>query len=78
MNNSKIAEVEGGITAPIGYRAAGVASGLKPTGLDLALIVSDSLASAAGVFTTNLAVAAPVTLAKKHLKTFQNHPKHMP
>ena len=68
MNNSKIAEVEGGITAPIGYRAAGVASGLKPTGLDLALIVSDSLASAAGVFTTNLAVAAPVTLAKTHLE----------
>ncbi len=68
MNDPKITEVEGGITAPIGYRAAGVASGLKPTGLDLALVVSDSLASAAGVFTTNLAVAAPVTLAKKHLE----------
>ena len=68
MNDSKITEVEGGVTAPIGFRAAGVASGLKPTGLDLALIVSDSLASAAGVFTTNLAVAAPVTLAKKHLE----------
>jgi glutamate N-acetyltransferase/amino-acid N-acetyltransferase len=68
VNDPKITEVEGGITAPIGYRAAGVASGLKPTGLDLALVVSDSLASAAGVFTTNLAVAAPVTLAKKHLE----------
>ena len=60
--------VEGGITAPRGYRAAGVACGLKPSGLDLALVVSDRTASAAGLFTTNLAVAAPVVVSRARLE----------
>ena len=60
--------IEGGITAPFGYRAAGVACGIKANGkLDLSLLVSDTLASAAGVFTTNLAKAAPVLLSHAHL-----------
>jgi glutamate N-acetyltransferase / amino-acid N-acetyltransferase len=60
--------IEGGITAPFGYRAAGVACGIKANGkLDLSLLVSDTLASAAGVFTTNLAKAAPVLLSQTHL-----------
>jgi glutamate N-acetyltransferase/amino-acid N-acetyltransferase len=63
-----IAPVEGGVTAAGGFRAAGVACGIKKTGaLDLALIVPDRLASAAGVFTTNLAQAAPVVLSRGHL-----------
>ena len=57
----------GGITAPAGYRAAGVACGLKPSGLDLALVVSDDVASAAGLFTTSLAVAAPVVVSREQL-----------
>ena len=68
-------QIDGGITAPTGFRTAGVACGLKPSGLDLALVVSDSLASAAGIFTTNLAVAAPVVLSKAHLKHSDGYAK---
>jgi len=65
--------VSGGITAPAGFRAAGVACGIKKPGtsatppLDLALVVADQIASAAGVFTTNKAVAAPVVVSRAHL-----------
>ena len=53
--------IEGGITAPKGFRAAGITAGLKPSGApDLALIVSDSEAIAAGVFTTSQVRAACV------------------
>jgi glutamate N-acetyltransferase/amino-acid N-acetyltransferase len=52
---------ENGITSPKGWRAAGVSCGLKPTGaLDLALLVSDTDCTCAGVFTTNRVQAAPV------------------
>lgn len=45
---------QGSVTSPGGFRAAGVTCGLKVTGKpDLALIVSDRPAVAAGVFTTN-------------------------
>jgi glutamate N-acetyltransferase/amino-acid N-acetyltransferase len=58
-----------GVTAPAGFRAAGVSAGIKPAhGLDLALIVSDMPAHAAAVFTTNLAQAAPVLVARQHLE----------
>jgi glutamate N-acetyltransferase/amino-acid N-acetyltransferase len=60
--------IEGSVTAPRGFRAAGVACGIKAKGgLDLALIVSDVPASAAAVFTTNLAVAAPVVVSRRQL-----------
>lgn len=53
--------IEGGITAPKGFRAAGVTAGLKPSGApDLALIVSDTPAVAGGVFTTSVVRAACV------------------
>src|SRR6476659_4992928 len=56
------------VTTPRGFRAAGVAAGIKANnGLDLALIVSDTPAQAAAVFTTNLAVAAPVIVSREHL-----------
>ncbi len=45
---------------PKGFRFGGVASGLKPARRDLALVVSDHPAAAAGVFTVNRAAAAPV------------------
>ncbi|HEY7499852.1 MAG TPA: bifunctional glutamate N-acetyltransferase/amino-acid acetyltransferase ArgJ [Vicinamibacterales bacterium] len=62
--------IAGGITAPQGFRAAGVACGIKANGKrDLSLLVSDRVASAAGVFTTNLAKAAPVILSAEHLET---------
>ena len=57
-----------GITAPAGFRAAGVACGIKASGLDLALLVSEPPARSAGVFTTNLAAAAPVLVTREHLR----------
>lgn len=63
-----ISELEGGVTAPRGFRAAGLHCGIKANGKhDLALVVSDTPASAAAVFTTNQAQAAPVLVSKAHL-----------
>jgi len=60
--------VPGGVTSPRGYRASGVSVGIKANqGLDLALLVSDVPARAAAVFTTNLAIAAPVIVSREHL-----------
>ncbi|MEL6221356.1 MAG: bifunctional ornithine acetyltransferase/N-acetylglutamate synthase [Cyanobacteria bacterium J06627_8] len=60
--------VDGGITAPKGYRAAGIAAGLKPSGAkDLALIVSDVDAIAAGVFTITQVRAACVDYCRQKL-----------
>ena len=56
-----------GVTAPQGFRAAGVRAGIKAKGLDLALLVSDPVATAAAVFTQNLAPAAPVLVSREHL-----------
>jgi len=60
--------VDGSVTAPSGFKAAGVHCGIKAHDSDLALLVSDRLASAAGVFTTNKAQAAPVVLSRAHLE----------
>lgn len=63
-----ISELDGGVTAPRGFRAAGLHCGIKANGRhDLALVVSDTPASAAAVFTTNQAQAAPVLVSKAHL-----------
>jgi glutamate N-acetyltransferase/amino-acid N-acetyltransferase len=57
------------VTAAAGFRAAGVAAGLKSTGaLDVALIVNDGPRSdAAGVFTSNRAKANPVLWSEQAL-----------
>ncbi len=61
--------IEGGITAPRGYRASGITAGLKASGLpDLALIVSDVDAIAAGVFTISQVRAAPVDYCRQRLQ----------
>jgi glutamate N-acetyltransferase/amino-acid N-acetyltransferase len=53
-----------------GFQAAGLAAGIKKHGgLDLALIVADSPAQAAGVFTTNRVKAAPVLLCQRRLRS---------
>lgn len=53
-----------------GFRSGAVSSGLrKKGGLDLALIVSEREATAAGVFTTNQVKAAPVVLSEKHIRS---------
>jgi glutamate N-acetyltransferase/amino-acid N-acetyltransferase len=62
-------EIAGGVTAPKGYRAAGIAAGLKPSGApDLALIVSEVDAIAAGVFTTSQVRAACVDYCRQQLQ----------
>lgn len=62
-------EITGGVTAPRGYKAAGIAAGLKPSGLpDLALILSDVDAIAAGVFTTSHVRAACVDYCRGRLQ----------
>lgn len=51
-----------------GFRASGVAAGLKKSGdPDLGLIVSDAPANAAAMFTRNKVIAAPVKLDKEHI-----------
>jgi glutamate N-acetyltransferase/amino-acid N-acetyltransferase len=58
----------GGITAPAGFLASGVACGIKESGeLDLAMLYSEMPASAAAVYTTNLFRAAPLQVTGKHL-----------
>jgi glutamate N-acetyltransferase / amino-acid N-acetyltransferase len=58
-----------GVTAPAGFRAAGVACGIKANGNpDLALVVSERPAAAAAVFTTNVAQAAPIVVSREHLE----------
>lgn len=55
------------VTTPKGFRAAGVAAGIKPTGRpDLALVVNDGpRMAAAAVFTTNRVFAAPVKWSRQ-------------
>lgn len=61
-------EVEGGITAARGFLAAGIACGIKKTGLaDLAMVVSEREAAVAGVFTQNRVMAAPVLLCQERI-----------
>lgn len=52
--------VSGGVTAPKGYQAIGIAAGLKKRRKDMALIYSEALCRTAGTFTTNIVKAAPV------------------
>jgi len=59
----------GGVTTPKGFRATGLSAGFKPSkGTDLAVIISDENAAAAGVFTKNRVCAPPVTVCKEKLQ----------
>lgn len=64
--------IEGGVTAPRGFRASAVSARVKNPSverLDLALIVSDHPCVTDGVFTTNAVKAAPVRISVQHLKS---------
>lgn len=66
MNGKKI---KGGVTAPIGFLAAGIHAGIKPKPLlDLALLTSTHPGVMAGVFTQNRVMAAPVLLSRRQIK----------
>ena len=59
----KFTLVEGGVCSAKGFRAAGVAAGIKyKDRKDVALIVADEPCAAAAMFTTNSLAAAPVVL----------------
>jgi len=58
-------EIKGGITAPKGFKAAGVQAGIKKSGKhDVAVIYSTVPASVAGVCTMNTMAAAPVAVSR--------------
>src|SRR6516225_2496907 len=74
----KFREVPGSIAAPQGFSASGVFCDIKRLGTgkgsdkgkkrDLALIVSKSPATVAGMFTTNQICAAPVKVCVERMK----------
>ena len=58
--------IDGGVTAPKGFQAAGLNAGVKNwTKKDMAMVYSEVPCSAAGVFTTNVVKAAPVKWDKQ-------------
>jgi glutamate N-acetyltransferase/amino-acid N-acetyltransferase len=64
--------ISGGITAPNGFKAAGITAGLKASGKqDLALLLAPEAAVAAGVFTTNIVRAGCVDLCVERLQQSQ-------
>src|ERR1700746_2036500 len=75
---SKLKSVAGSVVAPKGFQAAGVFCDIKRLGTgkgsakgnkrDLALIVSDTPATVAGMFTTNQVCAAPVKVCVERVK----------
>jgi glutamate N-acetyltransferase/amino-acid N-acetyltransferase len=60
--------IEGGVCAAEGFTAAGINCGIRAgkTKRDLSLIVSDTPASAAAVYTKNLVKGAPLAVTRRH------------
>ena len=69
MQNETLVDIEmkTGVTAPKGFKAAGIHCGIKKSKKDLALIYTNTPATAAAVFTFNKVQAAPVLVSKEHL-----------
>ena len=61
--------INGGVTAAQGFKASGIHCGIRrnTSKNDLSLIVSETPASAAAVYTTNLVKGAPLTVTKAHI-----------
>lgn len=69
--NENFTFIDGSITSPKGFYAAGVACGLKKNGkLDLALISSKTLANSCGVFTKNVVKGHSL---QRTMKTIKNN-----
>jgi glutamate N-acetyltransferase/amino-acid N-acetyltransferase len=60
IQEESMKEIEGGITSPQGFKAAGVFAGIRKKKKDMAMIFSEVPCIAAGTFTTNIVKAAPV------------------
>jgi len=70
MNTHPEQKAHGHVTAAKGFSAAGISCGIKEGGMrDLALLVCERSASAAGTFTTNRFCAAPVLLSRERLRS---------
>jgi glutamate N-acetyltransferase/amino-acid N-acetyltransferase len=66
--------IDGGVTAPQGFRAAGITAGLKPSGNpDLSLLLAPEAAVCAGTFTTSRVRAACVDLCAERLQASGGH-----
>ena len=67
---ANLKEIQGGICAAEGFCAAGIHSGIRKnkTKSDLALIMCDSLCTAASCYTQNLVKGAPLYVTKKNLE----------
>ncbi|MFC1607269.1 bifunctional glutamate N-acetyltransferase/amino-acid acetyltransferase ArgJ [Candidatus Latescibacterota bacterium] len=62
-------DISGGITAPRGFRAGATDCGIKDNDkLDLTILMSDSPATCAGMFTTNRVKGAPVLVSRENVK----------
>ena len=61
--------IDGGVCSAKGFRAGGMNCGIKAgsTKKDLAMIVSDTMCSAAAVYTTNKVKGAPLAVTREHL-----------
>ena len=66
--------IAGGVTAPLGFKAAGIHCGVKdnftnpqPEKKDLAMVLSAVPCAAAGTYTRNVVKADPVLLTRTHL-----------
>jgi len=58
----------GGVGSASGFLAGAAHAGIKNTDeLDLAILCSEVLCTAAGVFTTNQIKSAPIILSQKHI-----------
>lgn len=62
--------INGGITAPKGFKANGIHCGIRKnrSKRDLALITSDTICNAASVYTKNLVKGAPLLVTKRNLE----------
>ncbi|MBZ0258177.1 bifunctional glutamate N-acetyltransferase/amino-acid acetyltransferase ArgJ [bacterium] len=59
----------GGVTSPQGFRAGGIAAGIKSNGaLDIGVLVSETRCSAAGVFTTNRLKGASLLTTRESIQ----------
>ncbi len=62
--------IDGGVTAPEGFFASGMACGLKKDKKkDLAIVCSEDIAASAGVFTTNIVKGHSLQVTMEHLKS---------
>ncbi|MEX2117727.1 MAG: bifunctional glutamate N-acetyltransferase/amino-acid acetyltransferase ArgJ [Bacteroidota bacterium] len=66
--STPVRECDGGVTTPRGFRAGGLYCGIRKAKKDIAIIVSQSPATVAAVFTINKTQAAPLIVDKMQLQ----------